>query len=242
MRGFRLLRSAEVASWFGCPGSPLSLPFPPGERGALGRAGQTGFRVEWGKASICRTARSAEHRRSFSMVLACAGSTAQAAASDFLSWLPKGSTCCFKMLLLQRPASALTKTVEGRRWIKQHRFVPENGGLAPYFCALVSPARQMSAPLSPGGKEGIGAIPGTQTKTRPLPIAGDARLPSKPHRFRFRTPSRPNDELHPPVLLSPLDRVVGRNGPRVAEARGDEPLGRHPLLHQVRPHPLGAAL
>jgi len=38
----------------------------------------------------------------------------------------------------------------------------------------------MSAPLSPGGKEGIGAIPGTQTKRRPLPIAGDARLPSKP--------------------------------------------------------------
>ena len=72
-------------------------------------------------ASICSNARSAGRRRFFSMVLACAGSTAQAATSDFLSWLPKGSTCCFKMLLLQRPASALTKTVEGRRWINPHR-------------------------------------------------------------------------------------------------------------------------
>ena len=80
--------------------------------------------------------------------------TAQAAATDFLSWLPKGSTCSCKMLLPQRPASPSTKTVEGRRWINPHRPFLKIEALPRISVRSSSPRGRWALPFPRGERKG----------------------------------------------------------------------------------------
>jgi len=174
---FRLLRSAAVVCGFGCPGSPLSLPFPPGK----------------GERSSAARARRAHRDSGQGLNLQERSVGVQPpSALDGFRGRRRGA---LKQQHLEAAAAL-------RQQLRDVRCCCLGGGSGAFqdhreeasaICAAAGPAhrghapspsdsrlaRAASAPLSPGGKEGIGANPGTQRTRRPLPIAGDANLPSK---------------------------------------------------------------
>ena len=91
-----------------------------------------------------------------------------------------GSNCWKSDVAAWAVDPAHAKTIEKKRGDPALRAVLHIEALPHSTLNPVWPARR-ALPFPQGGKEGIGAIPGTRTQRRPVPIAGDANLPPKPH-------------------------------------------------------------